>query len=155
MSIFHNLRLRFFPVRKTDSEFGRMTYMYISNAPHLSYWEGEWLFPATGELIGVSLPGDENGAEPKAREFFRHLSQNSERILIAIRPVLSDLFTTRLQQDLPEDIFTVLRLTGIGLEDLSAQPARWEVSLETTGAQWLGITIPFEGEVPQPAIVDS
>jgi len=68
---------------------------------------------------------------------------------------LEEIFMTWLEQKLPEDIFTVLKLAGFGLEDAMAQPVHWEVSFETTGDKWLGIIIPFIGDAAQEAVVDT
>lgn len=47
-----------------------------------------------------------------------------------------------------------LKLSGFGLEDASQQPVRWDLSFETMGEKWLGITIPFVGDPAGEAIVD-
>jgi hypothetical protein len=60
-----------------------------------------------------------------------------------------------LQEDLPQNIFTVVRLSGFGLEDVRAQPVQWDISFETTGDKWLGITIPFVGDTAEKATVDT
>jgi hypothetical protein len=56
---------------------------------------------------------------------------------------------------LPEDIFSVVKLSGIGVEDPAAKPLKWEISFETTGDTWFGISIPFVDDVAQKASVDT
>lgn len=155
MTILHNLKLRFFPPRITDPDFGNLLFMFIPNAPERSYWECEWTFPKTGTAISVGLLGGESGPLQEAREFYLSLPGRFEQILAAARPKLAHVFKTWLQQDLPQDIFTVLNLAGFGVMDLKAQPLDWDISFETTGEKWLGIIIPFHGDTPQEAVVDT
>jgi hypothetical protein len=58
MGLLHNLRLRFFPPKMTDPEFGQLLFMYIPNNAAASYWEFEWVFPKTGKIVSIGLPGD-------------------------------------------------------------------------------------------------
>ena len=58
-------------------------------------------------------------------------------------------------RNLPQDIFTVVKLAGFGVENPKAQPVEWDVSFETTGEKWLGITIPFVGDMAQEALVNT
>ena len=91
----------------------------------------------------------------EARQFYLSLPGRYEQILAAARPQLKEVFRTWLQQDLPQDVFTVVKLAGFGLEDAKAQPVRWDISFETTGDKWLGIIIPFVGDTAQKATVDT
>ena len=129
--------------------------MYIPNKPEDSYWECEWLFPRTGTRVSIGIPGNENGPDPKAREFFLALPDRFERTIDACRPKLKDVFSAWLQQELPQDIFSVVTLAGFGLEDPSGSPIECNVAFETTCDKWLGITIPFVGEIAQEAGVDT
>jgi hypothetical protein len=52
-------------------------------------------------------------------------------------------------------MFTVVKLTGFGLKNPKEHPIRWDVSFETTGENWLGITIPFVAEAAMEAVVDT
>ena len=70
------------------------------------------------------------------------------------RPQLEKVFNEWLGQSLPEDTFRVLKLSGFDLEDPKQRPVRWDVSFETTGEKWLGITIPFVGDTVGEATVD-
>jgi hypothetical protein len=155
MGILHNLKLRFSPPRISDPDFGSLLFMFIPNAPERSYWECEWKFPKTGTVVSVGLTGGEGGPLPEAREFYLRLPGRFEQILAAARPKLEQVFKTWLQQELPRDIFTVVKLAGFGVEDLKAQPLHWDISFETTGAKWLGIIIPFEGDAAQEPVVDT
>ncbi len=155
MRLFHNLKLRFSPPRIDDPDFGSLLFMYISNAPERSYWEGEWIFPTTGTPVAIGLDGDESGPLPEARQFYLGLPSRFEQILTAARPELQKVFRERLQQDLPQHMFSAVKLAGFGLENPKANPLRWDISFETTGDKWLGIVIPFEGDTPQEAVVDT
>src|ERR1019366_5016539 len=112
-----NLRLRFSPPRMTDPDFGRLLFMFISNAPQRSYWECEWVFPKTGSIISIGLPGDERGPMPEARQFFLSLPERYEGLLTAARPKLEQVLNAWLQQELSRDIFTVVKLAGFGVEN--------------------------------------
>lgn len=92
---------------------------------------------------------------PEARHFYLSLPGRFEQILAVARPQLTDVFATWLQQDLPQNIFTVVKLAGFGLEDATAKPLHWDISFETTGDKWLGIVIPFVGDAVQEAVVDT
>jgi hypothetical protein len=155
MGLLSSLRLRFSPPRITDPDFGGLLFMYIPNAPERSYWEGEWLFPKTRSTISIGLPGGENGPLPEARQFYLDLPDRFEVVLAAVRPKLAEVFRRWLDQELPEDIFTVVKLAGFDVEDPKARPLEWDISFETTGERWLGIVIPFQGDVPQEPVVDT
>jgi hypothetical protein len=155
MGFLHNLKLRFSPPRITDPDFGSLLFMFIPNRPERSYWECEWTFPKTGTTISISLPGGESGPMPEARQFYLGLPARFDRILALSRPKLEQVFKAWLDQDLPQDIFTVVKLAGFGLEDAKARPVQWDISFETTGAKWLGITIPFVNDIAQDAFVDT
>ena len=155
MGLLDRLRLRFSPPRITDADFGHLLFMYIPNAPERSYWEGEWLFPGTQSVISIGLPGDERGPLLESRQFYLDLPGRFEGILAAARPRLAEVFRSWLQQELPEDIFTAVKLAGFGVEDPRARPLEWDMSFETTGPKWLGIVIPFRDDTPQEAVVDT
>ena len=155
MGIFHNLKLRISPPRIADPDFGLLLFMFIPNAPERSYWECEWTFPKTGTLISIGLPGGEAGPMPEARQFYLGLPGRYEQILSAARPKLEEVFKTWLQQDLPLDISTAVKLAGFGLENPKAQPVEWDISFEAKGGKWLGILIPFVGDTALEAVVDT
>ena len=155
MGILRNLKLRFSPPRIVDPDFGSLLFMFIPSAPERSYWECEWSFPSTGTVISIGLPGGEDGPLPEARHFYLSLPGRFEHILAVARPQLTDVFATWLQQDLPQNIFTVVKLAGFGLEDATSKPLHWDISFETTGDKWLGIVIPFVGDAVQEALVDT
>lgn len=155
MGFLRSLRLQFCPLKKDDSDFGKLLYMYISNHPERSYWECEWKFPPTGTIISISLPGNEAGPYSESRAFYKEIIAKYETILRTVRPQLSIVFKEWLNKELPEDIFSELKLAGFGLDDGKSNPIRWDISFETTGNKWLGIMIPFEGEIPQKAVVDT
>ena len=155
MGFLHNLKLRFAPPRIEDPVFGSLLFMYIANAPEKSYWEGEWNFPSTGTGISIALPGDEHGPLAEARQFYLGLPDRFETVIDAVRPALQKVFQQWLKQDLPKDIFTLVTLAGFDVEDLGEQPLNWDISFESNGDKWLGIVVPFVGDTPQEATVDT
>jgi hypothetical protein len=130
-------------------------YSCTPNAPERSYWEGEWLFPKTRTAISIGLPGGDDGPFPESRQFYLDLPARFEEVLSAARPKLAEVFRSWLHQELPEDIFSVLKLAGFDVEDPKAQPLEWDISFETTGEKWLGIVVPFRGGTPQEGVVDT
>ena len=70
-------------------------------------------------------------------------------------PRLEQVFRDWRNQQLPEDIFTVVKLTAFGVENPQEQPIQWDLGFETTDDDWLGITIPFVGDAAGEAIVDT
>ena len=155
MSILQFLKKRFSPLRITDPDFGSLLYMRIPNAPERSYWECEWNFPRTGTVISISLPGDESGPWEESRQFYFEAVERFDQVLAAVRPQLEAVFMDWLNQELPEYIFSELKLAGFDLQESRTQPVKWDISFETTGKKWLGISIPFEGESPGEATVDT
>jgi len=155
MGFLHKLKLRFSPPRIDDPDFGNLLFMYIPNAPERSYWEALWKFPPTGTLISIALPGDEHGPRPEARDFYLGLPARFGTVLEAARPSLQTVFRELLGHALPQEIFTVLELAGIDITDLNAQPLNWDIAFEATGDKWLGIVVPFVGDVPGEATVDT
>ena len=106
-------------------------------------------------MISIGIPGGEEGPSSAARQFYLDLPGRFEEILEAARPRIVEVFRTCLEQDLPQDIFTVVKLSGFGLEDVKSRPLQWNISFETTGKKWLGIVVPFVGDTAQQAIVDT
>ena len=138
-----------------DPDFGKLQFVHTSKRPDRSYWECEWTFPATGSVVGITLPGGEDGPKPEAREFYLGLSARFDSILTACRPRLEQIFREWRGQELPQDIFTVVKLTGFGVEDPQEQPVEWDVGFETTDGDLLAITIPFVGDTPNEPLVDT
>lgn len=155
MGFLQNLKLWLSPPRIEDPDFGSLLYMYVSNFPERSYWEGEWTFPKTGTPVSIAVDGGQEGPFPEARQFYLDLPARFEQIIAAARPKLQQVLKTWLNQELPQDIFTVVKLTGFDLENLKSNPPQWNISFETIGEKWLGITIPFHGDAPQDAVVDT
>jgi hypothetical protein len=155
MGLLRNLKLWLSPPRMNDPAFGSLVFMHISKWPERSYWECEWSFPETGTVVGISLPGGEAGPQPEAREFYLGLPKRFKHILVLCRPKLEQAFRDWRKRELPQDIFTVLKLAGFGLEDPKEQPVRWDVGFETTDDDWLGITIAFVGDTPMDPVVDT
>ncbi len=155
MSFLNRLRLRFSPPRLTDSEFGELRFIYIANAPDRSYWEGEWKFPQTSDVVSIFLPGTEDGPLPESRAFCLSLPNRYEKILADARPKLAKVFRDWLDQELPDDMFSVVKLAGFGVDDPGTESSKWDVGFETLGDKWLYITIPYEGEIPGEPMIDS
>jgi hypothetical protein len=149
------LKLRVSPPRMSDPDFGSLLFMYIPNAPERSYWECEWPFPPTGTVISISLPGTLEGPDPLARQFYLALPGRFERVVAACREPLREVWSSWFASELPEDLFSAVKLAGFGLEDARARPLRWDVGFETIGDKWLGITVPFVDDVAQAAAVDT
>jgi hypothetical protein len=155
MSIFKSIKYQFRPPKIDDPDFGQLTFMYISNNPERSYWEAEWLFPSTGTTISIALDGDESGPKASAREWHLGLPARFKEIVELAKPELAKVLKSWLHQDIPADIFKVVKLAGFGVVDPSAQTIDWDVSFETIGDKWLGIVIPFHGTKVKDAIVDT
>ncbi len=155
MNIFKSLKLRFRPPKIDDPDFGQLRFMYIANHPERSYWESEWTFPPTGTPVSIALDGEESGPRPEIRSWHLELPSRFPKILELARPPLAKAIKSWLKQDLPADIFAVVKLSGFGVQDPRAQSVEWDVSFETTGDEWLGITIPFVGNEPKEPVVDT
>ncbi len=155
MSFLQNLKIWLRPPRMQDPDFGNLVFIHISNAPERSYWECRWTFPKTGSEVEICLRGDESGPSLEARQFYLRLPGQYEQILAACRPRLEQAFTRCRRIPLPDDMFSVLKLVGFGVEDPKEEPVRWEVAFETTDDDWLCITIPFVGETAMEAVVDT
>jgi len=138
-----------------DPDFGQLTYMYISNNPAKSYWEAEWLFAPTGTSVSVALNGDETGPNAAFRDWYLGLPSKFNELVMLAKPELTKVFKKWLNQDIPEDLFKVVKLTGFGVEDPLATTIDWEMSFETIGEEWLGITIPFHGAGAMEATIDT
>jgi hypothetical protein len=143
------------PQRKSDPVFGNLLFMRNEKHPDRSYWEGNWIFPKTEYPIEVFLPGGEDGPIRESRDFCLSLPDRFERIMELCRPELSKVFREWLNRDLPQDIFNEIKLTGFGVENSRAHPVHWNVSFETTGEKWLGITIPLVDEEVGTAGIDT
>ena len=155
MAFLHNLKLWLAPPRIKDPEFGELIFMHIEKHPERSYWECEWTFPATGGVVGITLRGGENGPNADARQFYLALPARFDSILNACRPRLEQVFRDRRKQQLPQDMFSVVKLTSFGVENPQGQRVRWHVGFETTDDDWLGITIPFVGDTAMEPEVDT
>jgi len=129
--------------------------MYISSNPERSYWEAEWNFPPVGYCVSIGLPGDERGPRPESRAFFLSRVSQFEHIINSARPRLDNVCRQWLGRPLASNLWTDVKLAGFGVRDPASTPAAWEISFETTGQKWLGITIPFLGEAAQEAVVDT
>jgi hypothetical protein len=155
MGLLTQLRLRFRPPRLEDRDFGTLLFMYIPRAPENSYWEGEWLFPATGTKVSIALPGGPEGPDPQTRSFYLALPAQFDDLLNHVRPALDKVFRDWIGRPLHGDLWEDVRLSGFGISDLRTVPISWDVGFETNGEKWLGITIPFLGDVPQDPVVDT
>ena len=155
MNLLKSLKLQFWPPVLNDPDFGQLTFMYIAGHPERSYWEAEWKFPPTGKPVGISLDGDESGPQSAAREWYLGLPARLEKVLQFAEPQLEKALKIWLEHELPEDVFSIVELSGFGVEDPHGEPVVWSISFETTGEKWLGITIPFVGDVAGEAVVDT
>ena len=133
-----------------DRDFGTLQFSRSPDKPEASYWHGSWLFPPTGTLVGINLPGTEDGPTLNARRFYINLAEDFEEIIAACRPLVEELFKTELKRELPQDIFTVVKVDGFNVEDPEQYPVPWEMFLDLPGEKWL-ILISFVGTTPQEA----
>ena len=140
MGLLKELRLRFRPPRMEDPDFGVLLYMHIPQAPANSYWEGEWLFPATRTKVAIALPGGLDGPDIKARAFYLELSTQFDHVVKQVWPALDRVFREWIGRPLDTDLWKDVRLSGFGVEPLNSVPITWDVMFETTGEKWLAIT---------------
>jgi len=155
MGFLHNMKLRLSPPKIVDPVFGKLVFMPIEKRPELSYWEGEWKLPGPGYSVGIFLPGGEDGPTKDSRRFYLDLSNRIERVLEGCRLPLAKVFREWLNRDLPEDMFSELKLTGVSVEDPNGHPLQWSVCFETTGEKWLGITVQFVDDVTGDVEIDT
>jgi hypothetical protein len=155
MGFLDRVFAQFRPPTLDDPDFGRLTYMYIARDPSRSYWECEWTFPPTGTRISIGLPGSREGPLPESRAFFLALVPQFSMVLEQVRPALDGVIRDWLNRPLGSDLWQDVKLAGFGVEDPRQRPTRWDISFETTGPKWLGITVPITGSEVQEAIVDT
>jgi hypothetical protein len=155
MGLLNKILAPFKPPSIEDPDFGTLLYMDIPRNPSKSYWECEWLFPPTGTRISISLPGNREGPRAEARAFYLGLPADFNRIVDLARPRLDQAIRRWLHRPLNDDLWKDVSLSGFGVEDPAATPREWDISFETTGSKWLGITIPFVGDEPQDPVIDT
>jgi len=155
MNIFKSLKQLFTSPTMEDPDFGRLTFIDISKHPERSYWEAEWVFPPTGTPVGICLDGDESGPRPDYREWYLQLPSRYPRILEQARPVVAKELTFWLDQTMPDDVYQLVKIAGFSVKDPRAEPIEWDVAFETIGEKWLYINIPFVGDEPGEAVVDT
>ena len=120
MGLLKELRLRFRPPRMEDPDFGVLLYMHIPHAPANSYWEGEWLFPATRTKVAIALPGGLDGPDIKARAFYLELSTQFDHVVKQVWPALDRVFREWIGRPLDTDLWKDVRLSGFGVEPLNS-----------------------------------
>jgi hypothetical protein len=152
LGFFERLRSFFSPPRLEDPDFGTLLQMF-PNKPQ-SYWEAEWLFPPVGYRISIALDGDGRGPAEEVRAFYLSRVAEFEAIIREARPQLEKVAVDWLGRPLAENLWDDVKLAGFGIEDLKQVPPAWDVSFETTGKRWLGITVPMIGDRAQEAQVD-
>jgi hypothetical protein len=155
MGFLHNLKLWLSPPKIVDPVFGELIFMHIEKYPERSYWEGKWKMPGPEHSVEIFLRGGEAGPTQDARRFFLNLPDRFEQIAGRCRPPLAKVFREWLNRDIPDDIFSELKLASFDVEDPNGHPLQWSVSFETTGERWLGITIPFVDDVAGDAEIDT
>src|SRR5262245_41123145 len=131
MGLLDWLMLTLKPPRLDDPDFGRLTFMYISNAPEKSYWEAEWRFLPVGYEVSIALPGDKSGPAPGAKAFYFSRAAEFERILALVRPGLDAVCRQWLGRPLAEDMWNDVKLAGFSVDDLGETPLSWDVAFET------------------------
>lgn len=108
--------------------FGSLLFLRIRNHPKRSCWECEWLFPPTQTVVSIAIPGTGVGPDPKAREFFLALPARFTSTLEQSRPCLGEVWSRWFNHALPEDIFSVIKLAGFGLENAGAVSLAWDIA---------------------------
>ena len=155
MGFLSDMKLWFSPPKIVDPVFGTLVFMEIKKHPERSYWEGEWAMPGAFNPVGISLNGGRDGPSRESRDFYLSLPDEIEQILERCRPPLGKVFRDWLNRELPKNLFSELKLTGFDVDDPKENPPHWRVLFETTGEEWLGIAIPFIGEIVGDAEVDT
>ena len=155
LGFFERLKLGFRPLLREDPEFGSLSFVYVANRPDRSYWEAEWLFPPVGYRVAINLDGDLAGPTEEARSFYRARVIAFEETIREVRPQLEKVAIAWLDRPLAVNLWDDLKLAGLGTDDLNASPRTWDISFETTGKRWLGITVPMIGDRAQEAQVDT
>jgi hypothetical protein len=148
--------MQFKPPKIQDPDFGELIFMFISNAPKRSYWEGEWLFPPANTKIGITLDGDEYGPNQDARKWYLdYIPSRYDEMKKMISPILKIALRKWTNENIEGDVYRYVKLVGIGVENSKVDPTKWDISFETTGKKWLFISIPFIGNDPQEAEIDT
>lgn len=155
MGVLDSLFSRFRPPSMDDPTFGRLLYMDVPRNPSRSYWEAEWLFPPTGTVVSIGLPGGKDGPLAESRAFFESLVPRFDAIVEMARPGLERVFREWYERPLGEPLWDEVKLAGFGLEDPRATPLEWDVAFEAISGRWLGITVPFVGNDAQEPVVDT
>lgn len=156
MGLFRKFIDRFRPPYKEDPEFGDMSFIKVSPRGYgKSYWEATIYVPQIGASVEVFLQGEEDGPLEVSKEFYRKLIPSFDAIIAAARPLLAKEYLLWMQEELPDDIFTVLTLSGFSVEDPAVVPAKWDIMFETMGEKWRAISIYFEGDKPVGTTVDT
>jgi hypothetical protein len=89
------------------------------------------------------------------RKFYLAIPARFEEILRTVQPILDRVFRESLGRPLDSNLWRDVKLAGFGVEDPDVAPLSWDIAFETTGEKWLGITIPFVGNEPQEAVIDT
>lgn len=155
MALLKELRLRLHPPALQDAHVGRLVYMYTPRDPSRSYWEGEWVFPPSQTKVAIILPGSIAGPSDAGRAFYLTLPARFDQLMPHVRPVLDRVFREWVNRSVNVEVWQDVTLGGFSVEDRGVAPTTWEVTFETVGERWLGITIPFVGDQPQEPVVDS
>ena len=120
-----------------------------------SYWECECVFPPTATPISVVLPGDESGPFAEARAIYLAVIEEFDELVARALPAIGKAYREWTGRALSENVRDDLELSGLAIDSPFADGlSRWQVTFETVGEQWIGITIPFIDGIPQEAVVD-
>ena len=142
--------------RIMDPDLGELVFNFVKHNPANSYWQGQIPFEPTSDIISVALPGDINGPDEKARQFVLAAGKRFRRIHQLVKPKLRAALQQWVSKDVPENLFSMVKLASIDITDVSNEPADWELSFETKpGFRWCFISIRFEGNIPLDAVVDT
>jgi hypothetical protein len=67
------------------------------------------------------------------RKWYLDLPSRFTEIVELAKPELAKVCKGWLEQELPQDIFKILKLSGFGVDDPRTNPIKWDISFETTG----------------------
>lgn len=146
MNFFKRIKLFFSPRVIQDEMLGKLTFIYISNFPERSYWEGEWLFPTTQTVITILLKGGESGPLPEFLEWYRGLPARYSKVIKTVEQKLADAYEELYSKKPPRDFVNQFTFAGASVLDPRAQDVEWDLSFDITVGDVYSVTVPFVGD---------
>src|SRR5436309_15624115 len=115
----------------SDPELGVLLFMFMPSAPDLSYWTCEHPLRGVGQNIRVELPGREGGPDSEARRFYLDLQRRFDKVLSAATRKRARCAQSCLKGEARQDLFSILKVTTIRIENANNHPARWSIIFNT------------------------